>query len=362
MCVAIYHTIWITNLNASAFFENGPVLIDLFFIFSGFLMFTLYGGMSTGEEAIRFFRRRLARLYPVHFTLTMVVLLYAIVRLVAHHAGITTLDPGEAVPLSAAADDNVWSLLSNLLLIQAWGVEDGLTYNVPAWTISAEMATYIVFAAICVWVPLRTPWQFGLLGTGVAAIYATLALAKPDMNITYDLAVWRCLAGFGTGVLCARLHPHVARTFAEMGRMMATLWELAAALGFGAFVIWLPGKGQFLVGLFGFLFVAVFAQDRGLVSAALARAPFQHLGKLSYSIYMVHFIIAIAFGIFAAEVMPRVFGPEWNGWSWAGDLLLLPYLAAVWVAAMLLYHWVEAPAARALRERHPRVRALPETA
>lgn len=42
--IAIYHTMWLSHFNNSDLFTTGPVLVDMFFVFSGFLMFTLYDG------------------------------------------------------------------------------------------------------------------------------------------------------------------------------------------------------------------------------------------------------------------------------------------------------------------------------
>ena len=352
LCVAIYHTYWLSNLNSSAFFEQGVVLIDLFFVFSGFLMWTLYGGIRTGTEAMEFFKRRFARLYPVHLVMTLVVLAYAGVRVAAHALGFGTVEPGEVLPFQPGASEGWGSLLSNLLLLQSLGLHEQLTYNVPSWTISTEAAAYLVFAAVCVWAPLRRNWQFWMLGAGVAGLYATLAAVRPDMNITYDLGLLRCLAGFGTGVIAARLYPLVKLGMARLAYSTRTVVEVAVALAFGLFVIYLPGKGQFLVGAFALVFMAVFAQDSGALSRLLSHRAFAYLARISYSVYMVHFIIAVGFGIVANTIFPRVLG-DWNPAGWGGDLLLLPYLAVVIIAADRLYRWVEAPAAAWLRRTRP---------
>ena len=338
LCVAIYHTYWVSALNSSAFFNNGPVLIDLFFVFSGFLMWTLYGGMREPGEVAAFFRKRIARLYPVHFVMTLALLAYAVLRL---SVGSGT---GAALPFTPGANETWASLVSNLLLVQALGLHGSLTYNVPAWTVSVEMAAYVVFAAVCVWAPLRRDRHFWVLGLVVAAIYAGLWRVRPDMDITYDLGLWRCLAGFGTGVLCARARLWFGRAVARLGGAGATVLEVAVVLGGTAFVIWLPGKWQFGIGAVAFVFVGVFAQDAGAVSRALGAGVFRYLARISYCVYMVHFIVALAFGIFRERVMDV-----------QGDVLLGLYVVAVLVAAHVLHRVVEVPgAALMLRWMRPR--------
>jgi peptidoglycan/LPS O-acetylase OafA/YrhL len=299
-----------------------------------------------------FLKRRFARLYPVHFVMTLVLLLFAIVRLVAHKLGVGTLEAGEILPFSSGAPETLGSLISNLTLTQSLGLHDSLTYNVPAWTISVELAAYFVFVAMCLLAPPKKVVHFLSIGVGVAAIYVGLALVKPDMDITHDLGFWRCLAGFNVGVLCAWGRPFLAEWTQDMSRAMCTGIEILTALGFAAFVIWLPGKGQFLVGVFAFLFVSVFAQDRGAVSAFLSYGVFRYLAKISYSVYMVHFIIALVFGVIATQIFPQALMSV----AFAGDLLLVVYMGVVIVAGHILHHWVEVPGAAWMKARL-RVRA-----
>lgn len=42
----------------------GYLGVDVFFVISGFLMAYLYGGMSTGRDALVFYAKRLWRLLP----------------------------------------------------------------------------------------------------------------------------------------------------------------------------------------------------------------------------------------------------------------------------------------------------------
>ncbi len=350
LLVAIYHTPWGSKLNATAFLNQGAVIIDLFFVFSGFLMFTLYGRrLQTGGQAKSFLWRRFARLYPVHFVMTMIFLAFALLRLIAHKAGIATTDIGEILPFEAGSTETLYSLLTNLSLTQAMGLHDSLTFNPPAWTISVEFFAYFVFAAMLLWLPPRKLWHFALIGVGVAGLYTFLASVKPDMNITYDYAFWRCLGGFYTGVLGAEIYRRVR---SEPVDSVSTsvfahhLLEFTTLASFIAFVIYMPGKLQFFVAPFCLLFVVVFAFDRGFVSKIMMARPFPFLARISYSVYMVHVIIAIMADIFAAKVLSRLFGERWHDVGWNGDLYLLPYLIGVIIAGYALQRYVEAPAAK----------------
>jgi len=354
LIVAIYHTSWTSQLNTTAFFNQGQVIIDLFFVFSGFLMFTLYGrSIQTGARAKSFLWRRFARLYPVHFVMTMVFLVFALLRLLAHKVGIAAHDVGEILPFEIGATETIDSLFTNLTLTQAMGLHDSLTFNPPAWTISVEFFTYFFFAAMLLWFPPRKLWHFAVIGAGVAGVYAFLASVKPNMNITYDYAFWRCLGGFYTGVLGAEIYRRLKNKAVKSGGAPTIghhIMELIALSTFVAFVIYMPGKLQFLVAPFCLLFVVVFAFDRGLVSKFMMAKPFPFLARISYSVYMVHVIIAIAADIFADNVLSRFFGDRWHDVGLNGDLYLVPYLIIVIVAGYALQRYVEVPAAKWLGE------------
>jgi len=112
--VAIYHTIWISHPQTWSFFENGPVIIDLFFAFSGFLMWRLYSNrLETVDQAKAFMKRRFARLYPLHFFMTFVFLAFAIVRVLAHKMGFAEQTVGEILPFEAGASETWFSLFQN---------------------------------------------------------------------------------------------------------------------------------------------------------------------------------------------------------------------------------------------------------
>ena len=361
LLVAIYHTPWGSQFNDTAFLNQGAVIIDLFFVFSGFLMFTLYGQrMSTGAQAKTFLWRRFARLYPVHFVMTMVFLAFALARLFAHKAGIATTDVGEILPFHEGAPETLYSLLTNLSLTQAMGLHGSLTFNPPAWTISVEFFAYFVFAAMLLWLPPKKLSHFALIGVGVAGIYTFLSRVKPDMNITYDYAFWRCLAGFYTGVIGAEIYRRIKTRQSHHSREATPtshILEIIALSAFTGFVIYLPGKMQFFVAPFALLFVIVFAFDRGFISKLMMARPFVFLARISYSVYMVHVIIAIAADIFAAKFLSRLFGERWHDVGFNGDVYLIPYIIGVIIAGYLLQRFVETPAAIWLGKMPKRRRA-----
>lgn len=352
LMVAVYHTLWLSHLNSTPLFNNGQVLVDLFFVFSGFLMFTLYNGrLNTGAQGADFIKKRFARIYPLHFFMLMVFVLFAFARIVSHKVGISVVEPGEILPFQEGAAESLSSFLSNLTLTQAMGVHDSLTYNPPAWTVSVEFWAYFVFLAMMLIAPPTRARHFGIIAVGVAVLYFFLSTLKPNMDITYDYAFWRCLGGFFSGVLTAWLvlnKDKIIPSRIQSSSVVMTASELLTLLILGGFVIYFTGKLQFLLAPVAILFVFVFALDKGSISKLMTTHPAQYLGKISYSIYLTHVIISIVFNVFAERIMPGIAGPGWNESGWGGDMLLLPYLAVVILCSHWTYHKIEMPGRKAI--------------
>lgn len=350
--VAIYHTIWFSHINSLTFFNNGAVIIDLFFALSGFLMFRIYDGkLNDGAGAKDFMKRRFARLYPLHFFMLVIFVAFAVLRLAAHKAGIATHEVGEILPFTAGAQDGWGSLLSHLTLTHAMGVNDSLTFNPPSWTISAEFFTYFVFVAVMLWARPKKLMHFIGLGVIVAVIYAVLSRIKPSMDITYDYAFFRCVAGFFTGVIAAKtygwLKPKVETLKAKQQTLPFSIAEALVLIISTLFVIYCGGKLQFLVAPLLLAFMVIYGFDGGMLSKFMSAKPFRYLAKISYSTYMTHVIISIAFSIFGSKVLGAVW-PAWNA-DWGGDMFLAVYLCAVIGVSHLTYHFVEVPGGRFIR-------------
>jgi len=347
LVVAAYHTIWLSNINQTAFLNNGPVIIDLFFALSGFLMFYLYKDKIVDfGSTLTFMKRRFARLYPLHLFTLLLLVLYSVLRIFLHSNGIAEQEVGEILPFHEGALDGWGTLASNVFLLHSLGFHDGLTFNAPSWTISVEFFTYAVFAVLILFLKPKTFWHYVVL-TGVSfLIYAGLSTQKPDMNITHDYGALRCIAGFTLGGVAAFAHRKIKNIVETWSLPKLTVIECITVLIGASFVIYCPGKLQFFVGPIILGFILVFSFDGGLISRLLSARPFRYLAKISYSIYMTHFMIAIAFNIFAERIAPKFLGVEWNATGLGGDILLLPYLFVVILVSHFTYKIVEVKGGR----------------
>lgn len=135
--------LWNTHLEFSVV-QNGYLMVELFFVLSGFVIYNAYHNKITSfRHFLGFQFLRLGRLYPIHFLFLIFFLVIELSKYVAlerYNINLGTL-PFER--------SNLNSFMQHLLLVQAIGpTENANNFNVPAWSISVEFYTYMIFACI----------------------------------------------------------------------------------------------------------------------------------------------------------------------------------------------------------------------
>jgi peptidoglycan/LPS O-acetylase OafA/YrhL len=121
------------------FYGAGWMAVDLFFSLSGFIFFWLYADAITDRRvsARDFFVLRMSRLYPLHLATLLAVALGQ--RVFLH------LTKGYFI----FAFNDRYHFLLNLGMIQAWGFERYFSFNAPEWSVSIEVALYLMFFVLC---------------------------------------------------------------------------------------------------------------------------------------------------------------------------------------------------------------------
>ena len=308
---------------------KGYLAVDLFFMLSGFVMWYNYGpqfGRVGLAASGPFLWRRLARIWPLHGFILAAMCAFALALL------LTGRDHG-AYPFA--------ELPLHVLLVQNWGFTADLAWNHPAWSISTELAAYILFPALAVcavWDRRGTPVLIGSLALILAALHAVFVVSGESSlgGQIARLGLIRCIFEFTAGtVLCALWQRWRDLPAAPSRCRLAVLAVLAAGM------LARPGESAFVPALFAALLL-VLALDRGPVDRLLSR-PLPHwLGEVSYSTYLVHFFLLVLFKIAFVDASLRM------GWA-----QLAGYLLLVLAASAALYHGVEKPAQRWINRHMP---------
>ena len=303
---------------------KGYLAVDFFFVLSGFVLWLNYqqkfrdGGLAA---APRFICRRLARIWPLHAVMLAGAMLFAL-----------------ALTLGGNPDDAQFPWLElplHLLLVQNWGFTDSLTWNDPAWSISCELGAYLLFPLLVLAVDWRrfppAALLLILIASGAALSLALQALGGLTMNTDIPrLGLLRAVGEFAMGTMVAAiwcewrqrslrsLAPAIAVLLALSAATLALAREITSVA-----ILWPPA-------------LLALALLDGSRFNPLRWAPVHYLGRISYSTYLVHYLLFIAFKLLlhAAVDIPLVT---------LGGFLLLTFAASV-----VLHHWVEFPGQRLL--------------
>lgn len=343
LMVALYHAPIEAPLRNTPLIQNGFLYVDFFFVLSGFVMTHAWAARITdGASAARFLIRRWGRLWPLHAATLAFLLTLECAKFAAGQIG---LWQGGAF----LGGNTGWSLLTNLLMIQAWHLHDGIYWNFPSWSVSTEWAAYLVFAGVVL--AAGRSWIAAITAIGLASAAAFLWLSPDKVDATFDYGVLRCLAAFALGVLT-----HVAwgRLRALPAATASVLQAIALALVVLALVYLGSGPASHLVPLPFALAVLAFAFPAGALARPLAIAPMRALGDWSYSIYLNHIGLIMVMKILATLGI-ALFAPSWLHMrddalifsaDWAADLAVAAYATALIAISALTYRWIEQPAQR----------------
>lgn len=287
-------------------YNNGMVVVDMFFLLSGFIFFWLYAG-RIAERRIsfsKFFLFRISRLYPIHIValFLMIVLQCCMMQTYGHYFIIQLND--------------YYHFVLNILFMQTWGFEKGPSFNGPSWSVSVEVFLYLVFFFIC-----RRKWQSNKL-------LLLLLIPLGAVLQHFDLLIGKGLFSFFQGALIYYIYnwitqeDRIRKYFTPVLLLTCSLWLLVVAeyqLGFlhALYVNNIkqlrPGIGdtevQTSYGVVRNLFFRVTVSPCTILLLTLwetGRGTFSRhwawVGNSSYALYLLHFPLQTVFVLVARQL------------------------------------------------------------
>nr|WP_254628303.1 acyltransferase [Plantibacter sp. MCCC 1A11337] len=288
--------------------------VDVFFVLSGYTIARAYLHRRwTWPTYGRYLRNRFARIYPAHVT---VLLAFVLLCVGGAMVGVPT-DDGAFPPIG---------LLAELTLTRAW-FGDALWWNPPAWSLSAQFLTFILFPvfALALRDRMRGPVPVIALSVGlVSTTTIAAAIAPSAMNGMATPAV-RVLCCFALGIC-------LAEWTAALPVTRRAAWVAAGgASGLVAAAIALePGAPRAWAAItFAAIIVGGLAVASPRSTAVLRSRPARILGQLSFSTYLVHVFVLI---LLAKAIPP-------NAVDGMPFLLRAP-ISLVWFGSILAASWL----------------------
>jgi peptidoglycan/LPS O-acetylase OafA/YrhL len=247
--------------------------------------------------------------------------------------------------------DSLLLLFAQATLTNGWFLTQS-GWNTPTWSISVEMLAYLAFPVLLVGFK---KWGFPLVITVIAAIllfYGTIAATSGSLDVIGRVAILRCLAGFGIGMLIFRYR---AKMFG-LSDAASTVLQLFALIGI-VLVLGLRLNDVLIIPAFALLLISTI-WDRGLVSRITATRSLQFLGEISYSVYLNHVCLLIILTPFWGSIASRA-----ARFITVPIALYIPvFFSCVLVVSYLTHRFIEVPARKRLNKalhmrREPRVEA-----
>lgn len=305
--------------------ELGYLGVTFFFTLSGFVLTWSASGLAVSPLA--FYRRRFARVYPMHL-------------LTALLAGAALVVAGSAAGLGA------W--VASLLLVQAW-VPDSDVYfalNGVSWSLSCEAFFYAItplLLALVVRRSTRACWAaVGALLAIMVAVTVFLAAEAPSRDQDVWVSPWFSVIAFVAGMtLALTVQRGNVRWPSLRWASIALIATLAVLLTLSWSDRW-PRTAATLLILPSMVLLIGAAALRDLSGRRtwLARRSWVRLGEWSFALYLVHPLC-----IRAIHQVAKV--PTLKGLSGVGGLVAIVVLAIS--CSGVAYSFVERPAERRLR-------------
>lgn len=328
----------------SRLFLKSYLWVDLFFILSGFVLAYVYQNTFrtaiTSTDYRAFMQTRFARIYPLHFFMLFLFVAGESLQWLLSALGTEGMNN---LPEPFTDDESAETVLSNLLLLQTlhWKAY----WNQPAWSISAEWLIYFTLPFLMRWLlPIADKKPIAIAVTALLPL-VMIEWYFGDLGLYY--AGWpmlvRCFCEASLGLLAFRCYQ--AGLFERIARSAM----LMPVFGLNLIILALPGPG--VISVAGFVWLVLCAARLPSTQIHIMNhSVLIYLGKVSYSIYLVHWFVmdlvrdGVAFVTGASSVS--------QAFTFTGQLALMTGLIVIVIGiSHVTYHCVEAPMRARLKPR-----------
>jgi peptidoglycan/LPS O-acetylase OafA/YrhL len=336
--IVAYHSFKSFGLDGNGMLSNIALEqgVSCFFVLSGFIMSYAYPKFDGMKDILQFFVARVARMWPAHIATALLT-----IALLSLHV---------LQPIGAKSS---WVTLANLAMVHGWILTQRCYFsiNAPSWSISAEFFFYlcfpfliykwgktgktkILFAVILVLcsIALATFFASQNTHTSTSAIFNRYLYINPLARIIeFITGMW--VFGIYKKMTPSRISKNTDLQFTvlEILAVSAVLMEIVLVPLVVKFCLIHPYKNPFVywfrycggAPLYAQLILAL-SIGRGAISRILCHPLLVKLGDLSYSVYLLHWIIL---SVYDSHSSVFVNCPQWLAFIFYSLIVLgLAYL------------------------------------
>jgi peptidoglycan/LPS O-acetylase OafA/YrhL len=312
-------------MKVTPFIHRSYILVDMFFILSGFVMsYTYTKKFSSGINFSiykEFILKRFFKLYPLHLV-TLLVLVFL-------HRGFFPLF--DVPPSDFSLIRNNFHILTNLTLLQSSGLGWGdcfncSSWNYPSWSISVEWISYFLVPSL-MFILRKSKWaSFSFVALLYLMFYLFVEVPIGNTDVLTIRGIIRCLIGMSFGI---SIFYHAYSKFEASNKLFYVIFTIAfLSLHF------VPIDTICIVLMGLMLLVTSNVQATNFLDSK----SLLWLGQRSFSIYMVHVIVQ---GVVDFSV--RLFFDEslYNATTWVQIIIFIGSIGLVLMTAELSYRLIE---------------------
>lgn len=309
-------------------FSGGYVGVDVFFVISGYLISQriVYARRAQNFSFKDFYTRRIRRLFPAMASTCFFVLL----------AGCFLLPPAELTQLSAKTIGAIFSVANIQFYLESgyWDAAADAKPLLHLWSLSVEEQFYLFWPALLIiLLRLKEAAVFGALAAiAIVSLATTTVVTAFDDAAAFYLTPFR-IYEFALGAMCVWFDGTKWRDEQKWQIARNALFAVGMALIVASALMFdetmrFPGAWA-LVPTVGACFVLL-ARNPKTLGASLTNPPTRYVGRISYSLYLVHWPVLALTGHVGNSQSPNI----------------APILVIIVALSALQFHFIETPLRR----------------
>jgi len=279
LIVILYHlnevldSIFINNF----FVKNGLIVVDFFFVISGFVITYNYSSkINSFQNLIRFQIKRLIRLYPLHLVM---LIIFGFLEIIKFFFFIKT---GILPNHNMFSTNNLDSFIKNIFLLQGFLLNN--TFNNPSWSISQEFYTYFAFGLVIFFVKTE---KIRMIIFSIILITSYFFIYKYELQSQTNIyGSVRCFFCFFLGASLVIIKKNIKEV---VNIHLINIFNLLTLC-----LLFLGIFNKFYLStilIFATFIITNLISKKNFVLNFLKKKIFIFLGSISYGIYMIHFFI-----------------------------------------------------------------------
>ncbi|MFA6272096.1 MAG: acyltransferase [Patescibacteria group bacterium] len=311
------------------FYNAGLILVDFFILLSGFVLAYKYLNQKKGPSFNKLAISRFLRLYPLHF-FTLIIVLIQVVILV------NIFNSQEYV----YEYNNLKHFILNIFLLQNTGLEDGFSFNATSWAVSTIFFVNLLFFLIVSKVKNQrfaiSLYILCFLLPFLFFLFITHTMITDQKIIFVSSGILRTMLDFFLGVLLFIL---IKKNDGKELKLSKYLYDFQ----FIIFVLILIFFMSFRIGTITgidlvtacivFPLILVSSIRSNIMSYLLKNPVLMYIGKISFSIYLIHYPIQLLF-----RIVEKISGFNFN---YHNPWIMLLFFAVVFAISHAFYHTIE---------------------